>query len=160
MNELRLEIVFANPLTFAEIELPAKGKQFLTVAYENFVIVMEGDHVMYTLPMDHLVNMQVSYVDAKGNNATIDGEVKWESSDASILLVTTDPGDSTMCRAVPVGTLGQVQITATVDADLGDGVRELITTADISVVAGEAVAGSIQPMGEPEPQAPHAQPHK
>ena len=159
MNELRLEIVFANVLTVAEVELPAKGKQFLTIGYEAFAIIIEGDHAMYTLPADHLVNMQVAYTDAKGNPATIDGDVTWESSDASILLVEADPGDSSMCRATPVGSVGQVQITARCDADLGDGVRELITTADISVVGGEAVAGSIQPMGEPEPIAPHPQPH-
>jgi hypothetical protein len=158
VNELRLEIVFANPLQVARVTAPAIGFQFLTIWFENFKVITKGNHVMYTLPVDHLVNMQVSYVDAKGNKATVDGDVSWESSDESIIMVAADSGDSTICRATPVGSIGQAQITATCDADLGDGVRELINTADISVVAGEAVAGSIQPIGEPEEIAPHAEP--
>jgi hypothetical protein len=40
-----------------------------------------------------------------------------------------------------------VQITATADADLGAGVRNLVTVCDITIVAGEAVAGTIAPIG-------------
>jgi hypothetical protein len=60
----------------------------------------------------------------------------------------------------PRRSVGQAQVTATCDADLGDGVRELITLCDIEVVGGEAVAGTIQPVGEPDPLAPHAEHHK
>ena len=38
---------------------------------------------------------------------------------------------------------GPVQFKATFDADLGDGVKELVALADLEVVAGEAVAGTI-----------------
>jgi hypothetical protein len=106
---------------------------------------------MYTLPVDHTVKMQVAYVDARGNPATIDGAVSWESSDVSIIVVGVDPNDSTICRATPVGSIGQVQISATCDADLGDGVRELITLCEIEVVGGEAVSGTIQPLGDQQP---------
>ena len=51
-------------------------------------------------------------------------------------------------------------MTATADADLGEGVRRLTTVCDIEVVAGEAVSGTIQPVGEPEPVAPHPEPRK
>jgi hypothetical protein len=157
----RVEIVFTNALKIMEVaEEPPRGHQLLTIKYQQFVITLEGDHVMYTLPADHLVNMQVSYTDAKGNPATIDGAVAWQSSDANIITVTVDPQDSTICRAIPVGGVGQVQITATADADLGEGVRALITTCDIEVVGGEAVAGSIQPKGEPELIAPHPEQQK
>jgi len=151
----RVEIVFANTLKIMEVadEPHALGRQFLLIAYDNFAITAEGDHVMYKLPNDHTVAMQVAYSDAKGNAATVDGDVTWESSDASIVMVQVDDTDTTKCRAVPVG-IGQAQITATADADIGDGVRELITTCDIEVVGGEAVSGSIQPVGEPEPITP------
>jgi hypothetical protein len=151
----RVEIVFGNALQIMEVEPPAPIRSLLSITFEQFTIVAEGDHVMYTLPVDHTVLMQVSYVDAKGNPATIDGAVAWQSSDQAILAVTPDPGDSTMCRATPIGGIGQAQVTATVDADLGDGVRNLITLCDIEVVGGEAVTGSIQPFGDPEPQADH-----
>jgi hypothetical protein len=32
-------------------------------------------------------------------------------------------------------------------------VRELITTMDVEIVAGEAIAGTITPVGEPQPIA-------
>jgi len=147
----RVEIVFGNALKIMEVPVPELGHQLLMIQFDQFVVTVEGTHVMYTLPVDHTVNMQVAYTDAKGNPATIDGDVSWESSDPSIVTVQADDTDSTICRAIPVGTLGQVQITATCDADLGDGTRELTTLCDIQVVGGEAVAGSIQPVGEPDP---------
>jgi hypothetical protein len=155
----RLEIVFTNALKVMEVgdEAHATGHALLTVKYERFTITMEGDHVMYTLPVDHTVRMQVAYTDAAGNAATIDGDVEWESSNEAIATVEVDTGDSTQCRVVPAGELGQVQIKATCDADLGDGVRELATLADIEIVGGEAVAGTITPSGEPDPKAPHVE---
>lgn len=148
----RVEIVFGNALKIMEVPAPELGHQLLMINFgHQIVITTKGDHVMYTLPVDHSVTMQVAYTDAKGNPATIDGDVSWDSSDVSIVTVSVDPSDSTVCRATPVGSVGQVQITATCDADLGDGTRELITLCDIEVVGGEAVAGSIQPLGEPSP---------
>ena len=115
---------------------------------------------MYTLSVDNLVKMQVSYVDAGGNPAKVDGPVQWVSSDTNLVTVAVDSQDSTIVMVTPVGKLGQVQVTATADADLGSGVRSLITTSDIDVVAGEAVAGTIQPIGDQEPIAPHPEPVK
>jgi hypothetical protein len=151
----RVEIVFANVLKIMEVaEQPPRGHSQIRITFDGFVITAEGEHVMYTLPVDHTVKMQVAYTDAKGNPATIDGLVAWESSDASIVAVTVDADDSTICRVIPVGPVGQVQVTAKCDADLGDGVRELLTICDIEIVGGEAVAGSIQPVGEPDPIVP------
>jgi hypothetical protein len=149
----RVVISFANPLQIMAVAAPVS--QLITVTYDQFVITTEGNHVMYNLPVDHFVSMQVGYVDAQGNAATVDGEVSWESSDEAIATVEVDSGDSTICRVMPQD-IGQVQITATADADIGAGVRELVTTCDIMVVAGEAVAGSIEPLGEPQPREPQA----
>ena len=122
----------------------------LTITYKGFTLTAQGD-VMYTLPVDMFVQMQVSYVDAKGNPATVDGPVTWASSDDDVLAVQVDANDSTIVSVTPVGTLGTAQISATADDDLGTGVRQLVTLADITVVAGEAVAGTIQPIGAPQP---------
>jgi hypothetical protein len=54
--------------------------------------------------------------------------------------------------------LGTAQVVATADVDLGAGVQSLITTMDITVVAGQAVAGTISPTGPAEPIAPHPAP--
>lgn len=122
----------------------------LTVEYEGFKLTARGD-VMYTLGADHAVNMQVSYVDAAGNPAAVDGAVTWASSDTTMATIDVDASSSMIVKVTPVGPLGQVQITATADADLGAGVKSLVTVADIQIVAGEAVAGTIAPVGDPIP---------
>lgn len=133
----------------SEIEDVPEGSVIVTLTYDRFTITMEGTQMAYTLPADKQVQVQVRYVDANGNPATVDGDVEWESSDDSIATVTVDPGDSSIAMVVPGADIGQVQIIATADADLGAGVRELITTMDVSIVGGEAVAGTITPVGEP-----------
>jgi hypothetical protein len=150
MNEQRIEIAFVTPLQVMEVEQPT-GLSIMMITYRGFTIVVEGDHIMYTLPVTHEVKMEVSYVDANNNPAVVDGEVVWTSSDDAIATADVDATDSSVVTVTPVGKAGQVQITATADADLGQGVRALKTICDIEVVAGEAVAGVIQPLGEPTP---------
>ena len=104
----------------------------------------------YVLPNDHAVQLKVSYYDAKGNPAKVDGDVAWSSSNEDIARVTIGD-DTTTCMVYPVDQLGQVQISATADADLGEGVTEIITTGNIEVVAGQAVSGTIEPVGDPIP---------
>jgi hypothetical protein len=77
--------------------------------------------------------------------------VSWASSDETIARVVVDAGDTTGASVEAQGKIGQAQITATADADLGTGVRELVTLMDLTVVAGEAVAGTIEPVGAPIP---------
>jgi hypothetical protein len=151
VNVNRLEIVFTNALKLIDATEEPQGHARLTVRFDGFAITTQGD-VMFTLPVDHTVQMQVAYKDAAGNPATIDGDVEWTSSDDAVATVTVDTSDSTIVRVVPVGPLGQVQVTASADADLGSGVRKLKTLADIEIVGGEAVTGTISPLGEIEPK--------
>jgi hypothetical protein len=145
----KVEIGFSSPLKIMMVEPPDKGGSRMTVTYGVFSFT--GSDIMYTLPVDKQVNMKVSYVDAAGNPAKVDGQVTWASSDDDILNVQRNEDDTTQCRVLPMGEVGQAQVTATADADLGEGVRQLICTADIEVVGGEAVAGTITPVGEPSP---------
>jgi hypothetical protein len=112
----------------------------------------------YTLPVDHFIAVQVSYVDAYGNPAAIDGPVAWATSNAALLDVAADATDSTKCVVKPTGGVGAAQVTATADVDLGAGVKPLITTMDITLVAGEAVAGTISVVGDPQPIQPPVTP--
>lgn len=130
--------------------LEDEGFVFVTIGYDRFLIKVKGD-LMFTLPDDKKVAVKVSYVDAHNHPAKVDGEVTWLSSDDSIATVTVDPADSSKASIAAADELGQVQITAHADADLGTGLREIITTLDVEVVAGEAVRGTIQPVGEPTP---------
>jgi hypothetical protein len=100
------------------------------------------------------VPVKVTYVDAGGNPAKIDGEVAWASSDDTIAVVFMSSTDSSEAIIRPIGPVGQCQITATADADLGAGVRNIITPLDLTVVAGEAMSGSISPTGPATPIPP------
>jgi hypothetical protein len=81
----------------------------------------------------------VEWKDAKGNVARVDGEPVWTSGNDAVVSVVTGPSG-----VVVTGMgLGDAQISVTADADLGAGVRSLVATADVTVVAGEAVIGSI-----------------
>jgi len=148
----RVEIVFSNPLQIMEVPIPDTGGALLTIAYEKFVITMKGDEVMYNLPADHTVTMQVSYVDGAGNPAKVDGAVTWFTANEELATIEVDPNDNTICKVIPVA-VGRTQVSAKADADLGEGTRELLTVCDIMIVAGEAVAGSIQPVDEPQPMS-------
>jgi len=130
---------------------PSPAGARVKVTYGGFTVSAKGDGMAYTLPSGNGVGLAISYVDAHGNPATVDGDVAWASSDETLLTVTTDSGDSTKASMAAIGPLGQVQVTATADADLGPGVRNIITTMDVVIVAGEAIAGTITPVGESAP---------
>jgi hypothetical protein len=105
----------------------------------------------YTLMVDYSVKVTVAYVDSYGNPARVDGDVAWASSDDTIAVVFTDSTNSLNAIVQAQTKTGQAQVTATADADLGEGVRSLVTLMDVTVVAGEAVAGTITPQGDPIP---------
>jgi hypothetical protein len=132
----------------------------VTIRYGGLTLTAWGDAMAYKLPNDKVIAIQVAYVDSKGNAAEVDGDVTWDTSDPEVATVETDTGDSTAAVVVPSGKTGQVQVTATADADLGEGTREIITTMDVEIVAGEAVAGTISPVGEPQPIEPTPTPHR
>ncbi len=93
----------------------------------------------FTFSVGDTLSATVSYVDDMGNPAVVDGPTTWTSSDPAIASVSDDGTTVTIvCHAV-----GACQIKSSADADLGSGVRELISTADLTVVAKEAVAATI-----------------
>lgn len=151
MNELRLEIVFANPLQLVPAPPPKLGYALMTIRLDNFTITAKGEKIMYTLPVDHTVSMQVSYVDAAGNPATVDGAITWFTANDTLAKLEVDPADDSICKVIPLKP-SRTQVSCKADADLGEGVRELLTVCDIMIVAGEAVAGTITPTDEPEPK--------
>jgi hypothetical protein len=106
----------------------------------------------YTLPSDKMVELSIAYVDANGNAASVDGAVAWDSSDEGIAAIEPVAPDGSTVMLVPGTKIGNCQVSAKADADLGAGVRELITLLDVTVVGGEAVAGVITPSGSQVPK--------
>jgi uncharacterized Zn-binding protein involved in type VI secretion len=130
---------------------PSLAGVWIASQVDGFTATVKGNHMAYTLPDDKHVFVAIAYVDAKGNPAAIDGDVSWASSDQMICNVGVMAGDSTKADLLPGVNLGQAQITASADADLGAGTTTLLTTFDVIVVSGTAVSGTITPQGDPQP---------
>ncbi len=81
--------------------------------------------------------------------------IAWASSDPAVLSVTPDPTDPSKALASAV-TAGIAVISLKADADLTDGVVEIIGTLDVVIGPGQAVVVEIaagapveQPAGSP-----------
>lgn len=147
-----VEFKLGGTLKFIVEEPETRPGALVTLTYGGFSVTARGEDMAYTLPIDMAVSVKVSYVDAHGNPAVVDGAVNWDSSDTNIATVTADAPDGATAIVAAATNLGQAQITATADADLGEGVREVVTIMDVQIIAGEAVAGIIEPVGAPTPK--------
>lgn len=133
---------------------PHKGKAVslqITARLESggAVKVQRGETVMLLLRDDQRVSLSIQPLDARGNPARVDGIPAWNNSDELLgTLVAAADGFSAVFSALQIGTC---QISVTVDADLGDGVRNLSGTLDIQIEPGEAVSIGII-AGVPESQ--------
>lgn len=136
---------------FCKIFCPCKHhhdrrpRAVLTLRYGAFAVTFQPEEdsmTAFTLPDDKTAGAAVAYVDAKGNPATVDGAPVWTSSDETILTVAA-AADGMSAVVTPVGPLGTAQIKIDADADMGAGVTDIITLADVEVVAGQAVAGNV-----------------
>lgn len=94
------------------------------------------------------VSVSVAYTDAEGNPASVEGAPVWESSDESVLTLTTSE-DGFSTEAVTTGSLGTAQVQVTADADLGEGTTQIVGLLDVEVVSSAAVAATLTP-GTPE----------
>lgn len=99
------------------------------------------------LPISKKLPLAIAIADLKGNPAKVDGVPQWALSDSSLaLLEVAEDGMSAM--VVPVGPLGLVKVQVKADADLGEGVKELLGEMDVEMIAGEAVSLVVS-AGEP-----------
>lgn len=105
---------------------------------------------MFVLQDTQKVKLSVSFVDAAGNPADVDGAPGWDSSDPSVVAVEPSE-DGLSCYAVAVGPLGSAQVSVTADALIGEGKEELVGVLDFQVVASKAVAVAIA-AGQAEPK--------
>jgi hypothetical protein len=97
---------------------------------------------MLTLTDTQKDDLGVTFTDAKGNPALVDGAPAWSVSDPTILSVTPT-ADGMGATIAALGPLGSCQVSVTADADMGGDVKALVGTLDVSVVAGAAVSANI-----------------
>ena len=92
----------------------------------------------------------VSFVDDQGDQAQVEGDPVWTSSDPATIEVkaTADPFVVTVQALGAVGAMATLTVEA--DADLGEGVVEVIASEQIQVVSGQAASASFS-FGTPRP---------
>ncbi len=88
------------------------------------------------------VTVSVSYVDAKGKPATVDGAPTWVASDPTIIDSVTPAADGLSAVLHITDNIGVSQLTVSADVDLGSGVTALDSVDTVSVIAGDAVAAN------------------
>jgi len=153
---MKLKLVFKTPLQVQMVPVPPPLRARVTSKVDGLSLTGVGD-MAYQLPNDKQIEVGISYVDAKGNPAVVDGAVTWTSSDETIMTiqpVASPPAgypQGGVVMLVPVGPVGQAQASAVADADMGSGTTNITTLFDVQVLAGSAVAGTIQPIGDPVP---------
>ena len=99
--------------------------------------------IRMSFPIDTtLITGTLEYVDAKGRPARVDGIPVWTfGGDAVGEGVVSDDGMSV--AFTPNGETGIATVSVEADADLGSGVKSLITTGAIELTPAEAAGGSI-----------------
>lgn len=85
--------------------------------------------------MGQRANLQVTPTH-KGRTVPVDGPVQWSSDDANVVAVTPS-ADGLACVARPTG-VGTVDVVATADAKIGEGVNPQRTTFHFTVREAEA----------------------
>lgn len=102
---------------------------------------------------DQELDLELAITDNFGNQATVDGVPAWTSGDDAVIALTvSDDGFTAVASAV--GPVGTAQVSVRADADVGEGLREIIATLDLEVVGGEARLVALnagEPRVKPEP---------
>ncbi len=99
----------------------------------------ERTTIMAELSIDQPGVASITPLDRAGNPARLDGVPTWTISDPTLATITPSE-DGLQCAVQAVGPLGKVTLSVSADADLGEGVETLSGSAEIDIVAGEAVA--------------------
>ena len=103
------------------------------------------------LTIDEKVSISLAVTDRLGNPASFDAPPVWTASSAALTLEPAADGMSAVAVSADV-VEDAVMVTVRGDADLGDGVREIIGTLQINVTSGEAQFVELQ-AGAPEAKA-------
>jgi len=96
-----------------------------------------------TMQVSTYATVSVAWKDKGGNTVKVDGPTQWASSDPATCQCTVATGNPLIANLYAPGPIGKVQIHATADADLGEGVKTVTSSIDVEVISGEAVGGEI-----------------
>lgn len=109
---------------------------------------------MEQMSIDQQARVRIGEVtDRVGNKAQVQGDPQWASSDETVLTVQVNPEDPLEAVFVPAdGAADQVaNATATLDADLGEGVEQIIGVLTFGITGGRARFVSLEATIEDKP---------
>lgn len=153
---MKLGIEFLTPLIVQhEPAPPAQHSARFTFTLGD--LVFSGENMSNTMQSGSIATLSIQWVDNKGNPAKVDGATDWVSSNEEIVRVEVAAGNPLICNVYSEGAIGAVQVQATADADLGEGIKTITAVCDITVIAGQASGGTITfsqspAQGNPPPQ--------
>ena len=154
-----LHLSFDTPLRIVvEQQQPpqAQVRGIFELQFGSFKV--KGENMSTAMPSGTLGTVTCSWVDAGGNPAPVDGPTACQSSDTTIVTVTPSAGNPLIADLYAVGPIGDVSIQATADADMGAGVTSITALLALTVIAGQAVAGTLVytqgPQGPPSSGGP------
>jgi hypothetical protein len=96
---------------------------------------------MEELSIDQQARVRLGRItDRGGNEAPIDGDPVWRSTDPALMSVEADPADPMVAVCVPMDNAADttVVVECEVDADLGDGSQPLIGVITFAITGGAA----------------------
>ena len=99
---------------------------------------------MFELPGDKSVSLSVQFLDSRGNPAEVDGVPNWFIDNPNVATIAP-AADGLSCLVTPAGPLGDAMVSIKADADLGEGVINLVGTFELTVTAGQATQVVITP---------------
>ena len=107
-----------------------------------------------TVQVGHIGSISVAWTDPTGVTVPVDGPTAWSSTDDTIITVVVATGNPLIANWHTVG-LGNAQLIATADADLGAGFRKVSCSTDFDVIPGEATGGTttVTDLGPGEPSS-------
>lgn len=100
------------------------------------------------LKVSQKLPLSIEIKDVKGNPAKVDGAPQWSltSPDLGSLEVAADGMSAVLS---PAGSIGSLVVQVNADADLGEGVKNILGELPVELLAGDAVSISIS-AGAPE----------
>jgi hypothetical protein len=139
----KVDMRFSSPLRIVYSLEPGAPLWRAIFTWKIQGLTIRGENMASTITTGTSATAKVAWVDAGGNPATVDGPTAWASSDTAIATVEANATDSTEAQVVSVGPIGPAQLQATADADMGSGVQTITAMLDLTVIAGQASAGTI-----------------
>lgn len=111
----------------------------ITVTVDRFYTDLERKLLMAQLSIDQIGTARIAPKDRLGNPALLDGAPSWSIDRADLANIVASE-DGLTCGLSPTGALGTLTLSVSADADLGEGVVNLVGSAEVEIIAGQAVS--------------------